>query len=302
MSEGLHPDAVRLDVLSAKQIVKKLVSEEQRSQAAVVAQTEELSYAAACAADRIRRGGRLIYVGAGTSGRLALLDAAECVPTFGTPHGVVIAVLAGGPQAFLQAAEGAEDDEQAGVAHMDDLALTKDDVVCGIAASGSTPFVLAALERAHATNAMVVLMTGNGVPLHVRDRVRDAVNLIINLDTGPEIISGSTRLKAGTAQKIALNSLSTTVFTLLGKTYGGLMVDVKATNAKLRRRAVRIVRLVAKVSDEDAERLLVEAKWSAKTAIVMSVRSIPAAEAENLLRTHNGHLRAIIGDVDYLTK
>lgn len=302
MSEGLHPNAVRLDALSAKQIVKMLVAEEQRSQAAVAAQTEEISFVATCAAERIRKGGRLIYVGAGTSGRLAMLDAAECVPTFGIPHGVVIAVLAGGPQAFLQAAEGAEDDEQAGVAHMDDLALTRNDVVCGIAASGSTPFVLAALERARATNAMVVLMTGNGVPLHVRDRVRDAVNLIINLDTGPEIISGSTRLKAGTAQKIALNSLSTTVFTLLGKTYGGLMVDVKATNAKLRRRAVRIVRLVAKVSDEDAERLLVEAKWSAKTAIVMSVRSIPAAEAENLLRTHNGHLRAIIGDVDYLTK
>ena len=301
-TEDLHPDAVRLDALRAKQIVKQLIAEERRSQSAVAAQSEEISYVATCAAECIRKGGRLIYVGAGTSGRLAMLDAAECVPTFGIPHGVVVAVLAGGPQAFIQAAEGAEDDVEAGSGRMDELSVNENDVVCGIAASGTTKFVIAALGRAHARKALTVLMTSNKLEQQVRNELRGFVYLFIHLDTGPEVISGSTSLKAGTAQKITLNTLSTTVFTLLGKTYGGLMVDVKATNTKLRLRAMRIVKLLTGLSDDDAKSLLEQAGWSAKTAIVMSSKSIPAAEAEKMLRENGGHLRKVIGDIDYLAR
>src|SRR3989338_4616418 len=290
-TEALHPSALELDTLSTKEIVALLLLEEKRSLAAVEASMPDIARVADLVIENMYKGGRLIYVVAGTSGRLATLDAAECVPTFGIPKGKVLAIMAGGLSAFIHAVEGVEDDEHTARREMQDLILNTRDVVCGIAASGTTPFVIAALLEARQRDAHTVLITNGLVPEYCGRPVAD---MVVMLDTGPELIAGSTRLKAGTAQKMVLNALSTAVFVRLGKTYGGLMIDVQPTNGKLRKRASRIVKLLTGVSHERATELLRTAGWHVKKAIIMHHKQVAPVEAARILREHDDHLRDVI--------
>jgi N-acetylmuramic acid 6-phosphate etherase len=233
-------------------------------------------------------------VGAGTSGRLGTLDAVECVPTFGVPPSRVVPIIAGGPAALTRSVEGAEDNVRDGEARLRRAAVGPADVVCCVAASGTTPFVRAALEYSRFRRAATILVTCAGPPTN-GERVADVV---IALETGPEVIAGSTRLKAGTATKVALNAMSTAAFVLLGKTYGGLMVDVRPTNAKLWARATRIVRTLSGLDEPTARKLLEKAGGRAKVALIMHHAGVNAARAKDLLVEHKGMLRAIIGDLD----
>ncbi|HEX6498715.1 MAG TPA: N-acetylmuramic acid 6-phosphate etherase [Micromonosporaceae bacterium] len=236
--------------------------------------------------ERLASGGRLIYVGAGTAGRLGVLDAAECPPTFGTPPERVRSVLAGGSGALFQAREGAEDDAEAGGAALADIGVDDTDAVVGIAASGRTPFVLGAVRAARQRGALTVgLSCTSPAPLSA------AVDLPIEVLTGPEVLAGSTRLKAGTAQKLVLNMISTVAMIRLGKAYDNLMVDVRVTNAKLRDRAVRIIQRVAAVPAAEAGAALDEAQLDVKAAIVMLTWSVGLDEARRRLAAHGGRLR-----------
>ena len=239
-------------------------------------------------AQALSDGGRLIFVGAGTSGRLGVLEAAECPPTFGTPPGLVRAVMAGGPRAVFRSAEGVEDDAAEGARQIRRRARAGD-VVVGIAASGVTPFVRAALREARRRRAATVLVTANPRVARLVARV------VIPLAVGPEVLAGSTRLKAGTATKLTLNTLTTGAFARLGKIYGNRMVDLRPRSAKLRARARRLVREIGKVGDREAARLLRAAGGSAKLAIVMARLEVGSTEARRMLRAASGSLRRLLG-------
>ncbi len=290
-TEGVHPDAAHLDEMSAEKVVALMVGEEARAARAAAARTPLIGRAAELVAGRLAAGGRLVYVGAGTSGRLGTLDAVECVPTFGIPPSRVVPIIAGGPSALTRSVEGAEDSARDAEQRLRRVAVGPTDAVCCIAASGVTPFVHAALEYARFRRAATIFVTCGLVP----DKA--IADVIIALDTGPEVIAGSTRLKAGTATKIVLNAISTTAFVLLGKTYAGLMVDVRPTNAKLWARAVRIVRMLSGLDAATARKLIEKAGGRAKVALVMHHARVPAARARDLLVEHKGSLRAIVGDL-----
>ncbi len=252
--------------------------------------TPALVAAVRLATRALRGGGRLLYVGAGTPGRLAALDAAECPPTFGVDPSRVVAVSAGGEQAARTAVEGAEDDADAGARDLGALRPGPDDLVVGITASGRTPYVLAALEAARAAGASTVAVVNNPAsPAAAR------ADVAIEVLTGPETLAGSTRLKAGTSQKVALNVISTAAMVGAGHTYGAWMVDVLASNDKLRLRARRILREATGVDDAVALAALEEAGWRTKTALVMLLAGVAASEAESLLAAHDGHVRAALG-------
>jgi N-acetylmuramic acid 6-phosphate etherase len=272
-------------------VAELMLSEEVKALKAAQARAVEIGQAAQLCADKLAAGGRLIYVGAGTSGRLGTLDAAECVPTFGVPPSRLVAIVAGGPAALTRSIEGAEDNVREADQRMRRAAVGPADVVIGVAASGVTPFVRAALEYARFRRAATVFVTCAGPP------PEGTADVVIALDTGPEIIAGSTRLKAGTATKVALNAMSTAAFVLLGKTYGGLMVDVRPTNAKLWARAIRIVRALSGLDEAAARRLIEKAGGRAKVALIMHHAGVSAAKARELLVTHKGSLRAIVGDL-----
>jgi N-acetylmuramic acid 6-phosphate etherase len=292
-TEGENPRSEFLDTLPAEEVVKLMVDEDGGAVRAVRARSKEIALAARLIADRLAAGGRLIYVGAGTSGRLGTLDAAECIPTFGVPPSLVVGIIAGGPHALTRSVEGAEDNAREAEQRMRKVAVGPADVVCCIAASGVTPFSRAALEYARFRRAATIFLTCAGPP-----RDPPPADVLIALTTGPEVIAGSTRLKAGTATKLVLNSLSTTAFVLLGKTYGGLMVDVRPTNAKLWARAVRIVSRLTGLDDDDALKLIKKAGGRAKVALVMHHARVGAQRAKELLIQHKGSLRAIVGDLD----
>ncbi|MYH66795.1 MAG: N-acetylmuramic acid 6-phosphate etherase [Chloroflexi bacterium] len=240
----------------------------------------------------LETGGRLFYVGAGTSGRLGMLDAAECVPTFSAPPELVQGLIAGGAEAMLHSIEGAEDDLAAGATDLRARQLSSADVVCGIAASGRTPYTIGALDYARSIGARSISIACNrDSPMAAR------ADVIISVDVGPEVIAGSTRLKAGTAQKMILNMLSTASMIGLGKVYGNLMVDVKVTNAKLLRRAVGLVMRLTSLDEAAARQLLEAAKREVKTAVVMQQRSVNYARARQLLAENNGRLRGVVGDL-----
>jgi N-acetylmuramic acid 6-phosphate etherase len=277
-TEASRPDLDDLDARPIGDIVALLVAAEGEAHRAVVAAVPRIAAAAEAIAARLQRGGRLVYAGAGTPGRLGVLDAAECAPTFGTD--LVRGVIAGGPAALTEAIEGAED-------RFDptDLAdLTAADALVGITASGRTPYVLGALRHARSVGALTVAVVNNPGSAASAD-------VVIELLTGPEVLAGSTRLTAGTAQKVVLNALSTSVMIALGRAYGPRMVDVRATNAKLRRRAVRIVRDAAGVDEEAAAAALAAADGHAKTAIVALLAGVDAAEAAARLDRARGHVR-----------
>ena len=281
-TEAVRPDLDDLDTRPIAEVVALLVAAEGQAHGAVVAAVPRIAAAAEAIAARLARGGRLIYVGAGTPGRLGVLDAAECGPTFGTD--LVRGVIAGGPAALTEAIEGAED----AFDPADLTDLTTADALVGITASGRTPYVLGALEYARAAGALTVAIVNN--------RGSDAsADVVIELLTGAEVLAGSTRLTAGTAQKVVLNAISTSVMIALGKAYGPRMVDVRVTNAKVRRRAVRIVRDGAGVDEAAATAALAAAGGHAKTAIVALLAGVDAAEAAVRLDRARGRLRDALG-------
>jgi len=281
-TEAVRPDLDDLDARPIGEVVALLVAAEGEAHGALAAAVPRIAAAAEAIAARLEFGGRLIYAGAGTPGRLGVLDAAECGPTFGTD--LVRGVIAGGPAALTEAIDGAEDAFDPA-----DLAeLTAADALVGITASGRTPYVLGALEHARAVGALTVAIVNN-------PGSEASADVVIELLTGPEVLAGSTRLTAATAQKVVLNALSTSVMIALGKAYGPRMVDVRLTNAKVRRRAVRIVRDAAGVDEEAAAAALAAAGGHAKTAIVALLAGVDAAEAAVRLDRARGHVRDALG-------
>ncbi len=282
-TEAQNPATRDLDLLPTAELVDVLVREQAAAAAAVLGAGPAIARAVDAIALRLRAGGALHYVGAGTSGRLATLDAAECPPTFGTPPSLVTAHIAGGEAALVRAIEGAEDDAAAGARA---LRAGPQDAVAGISASGGARFVVAALERARAAGALTLAVTGIAGSSLAR-----AAELTIVVDTGAEPLAGSTRLRAGTAQKIVLSALSTAVMVRLGRVHDNLMVDVVATNEKLRVRAERLVRTLTGVGPRRARELLALAEGSVKVAVVIERRGVDAAEARARLQLSGGFLR-----------
>ncbi|GAC1441087.1 MAG: N-acetylmuramic acid 6-phosphate etherase [Vulcanimicrobiaceae bacterium] len=287
-TEARNPRARGLDTLDAAALVALLASEQIDAAQAVRAVGPAIARAVDAIVARLQGGGTLHYFGAGTSGRLAMLDAAECPPTFGTPPSLVVAHVAGGHAALVAAIEGAEDDAAAGAAEAR-ASLVARDVAVGISASGAAPYVVGALAAARTLGALAIGVTS--VP---GSRVARESELTIVVATGAEPIAGSTRLKAGTAQKLVLNALSTATMVRLGHAYDNVMVDVVATNAKLHVRARRLVSELAAVDAERAGVLLAAAGGSVKVAVVMAARDVDAATARELLAARGGFLRAVL--------
>ncbi len=292
LTERRNPRTSAIDIASSLQIVDLIGAEDAGVPAAVAGAREELARAIELIEAAFRQGGRLVYVGAGTSGRLGVLDAAECPPTFGTPPEMVVAVIAGGAQALVRSVEGAEDDVNAGISAMDDRRVSEHDVVVGIAASGTTPYVRAALGRAQTLGARTVLVTCSEPPA----LLKDTCDVIIFVPVGPEVVTGSTRMKAGTATKLVLNTLTTGAMIRVGKTYGNLMVDLRAWNDKLVDRSQRIIMEATGLDRERAREVIRAADGRVKTAIVMARRGVSKEEAERLIDEHQGRLRPIVGD------
>jgi N-acetylmuramic acid 6-phosphate etherase len=290
-TEQVRPGLEDLDSRPSEEVIGLLLAAEAAVPAAMTAARPALATAVDAVADRLAAGGRLLYVGAGTPGRLAALDAAECGPTFGLPPGFVVAVMAGGDSAFANAAEGVEDDDVTGARDLCAHGIAAADVVVGISASGRTPYVLGALAAAGKAGALTVAVVNNaGSP------IADAADHAVEVLTGAEIIGGSTRLTAGTAQKVVLNTLSTAVMVRLGKTYGAWMVDVQATNQKLRRRATRVVCDVTGVDEATAAAALAASDGHVKTALVSLLGRVDADVARSLLQAAGGRVRdAVIG-------
>ena len=285
-TEQARGDLHDLDERPTGAIVAAFLAQEQSAQAALGRAAPSLAALADAVAAKLLAGGRLFYAGAGTSGRLALLDAAECGPTFGVPEGLIIPLLAGGDQAFIRAAEGAEDDGAAAIAALQRHNVGAADALVGIAASGTTPFTLAAIEHANAAGALTGAIVNNP-----RTAIAAAARIAVVVDSGAEVIAGSTRLSAGTAQKIALNTLSSTVMIRLGKTYGPYMVDLRATNAKLRRRAIQITSALGGASEAAARAALEAADWHVKTAVLVLRQNLAADQARQKLQQAEGSLR-----------
>lgn len=285
-TERRNRASMRLDEMPVEDIVRLMNEEERRVREAVTEALPRIASAVELLVEAWREGGRWIYVGSGTSGRIAALDAAECPPTFGAPPERVLALLAGGQCAATHSVESAEDDTSAAVRDLEALGLGPNDVVVGLAASGSTPYVVAAVRRASEAGCATIGISNNrGSELVAAARVG------IELNTGPEILTGSTRLKAGTSQKLVLNMLSTAAFTRLGKVYENVMVDLQGTNEKLKRRSRRIIRETAVVTEDEATELLHNADGSVKVAVVMGKAKVSAEEARELLTAAQGNVR-----------
>jgi N-acetylmuramic acid 6-phosphate etherase len=292
LTERRNPRSSTIDTASALEIVDLIGAEDVGVPTAVAKARVEIARTIDLIEAAFRAGGRLIYVGAGTSGRLGVLDAAECPPTFGTPPEMVVGLIAGGSPALVRSVEGAEDDEVTATREMNTLGVGREDVVVGIAASGTTPFVRAALTRAQARGARTALVSCS----EPRPHLRDTCDVCITVLVGPEIVTGSTRMKSGTATKLVLNTLTTGAMIRLGKTYGNLMVDLRAWNDKLVDRSQRIVMETTGLDRDAARKVIEAADGGVKTAIVMARRGVSRGEAERLLAQHGGRLRPIVGD------
>ncbi len=288
-TEARNPDSEDLDRLDPRGIVALMSLEDAKAVEAVRAESEAIATAIAWAADRFRRGGRLIYLGAGTSGRLGVLDASECPPTFGTDPSLVVGLIAGGPSALTRAIEGAEDDAGRGASDLASLDPTPRDLVVGIATSGRTPYVLGAVDFAKGRGVATV-----GIACNRPSSLGRLVDLEIAPRVGPEILAGSTRLKAGTATKMILNMITTGAMVQVGKTLGNRMVDLRPTNEKLRIRARRMLRELAGVDDEEAGRLLQRSGGDLKRAIVAALAGVEPSEAERWLVGSGGQVRAAV--------
>lgn len=293
LTEQLNPCTADIDLLPTAEALRRINDEDERVARAVRAEIPCIARAVEIIEDALRSGGRLIYVGAGTSGRLGCLDAAEIPPTFGEDSARVVGIIAGGERALRHAVEGAEDDPAGGEAALWQARLESCDVVCGIAASGRTPFVIGALRYARSLGCSTI-----GVVNTMPAELESLCDVLIAPLVGPEVIGGSTRMKAATAQKLVLNMLTTMAMVRIGKTYGNLMVDVRPTNEKLRRRALRLVRAVAGVDEPAAQAALRAAAGEVKPAIVIARLGGSAEEARQRLRQSDGILRRAIGGVD----
>jgi N-acetylmuramic acid 6-phosphate etherase len=289
LTESQNTRTANIDQLSTLDMLTRINDEDAHIAAVVRDALPQIAQAVDGIAERMGRGGRLIYTGAGTSGRLGVLDAVECVPTYSTEPWQVVGLIAGGYGAIMQSVEGAEDDAEQGRADLLAIDLSADDAVVGIAASGRTPYVLGGLALAREVGAFTV-----GISCNVPAPVLDAAQIAIGLPVGAEVITGSTRMKAGTAQKLVLNMLSTATMVTLGKVYGNLMVDVRPTNVKLVDRARRIITLIAQMEYDEAARLLDASGGEVKTAIVMARQGVSADEARALLAVSGGRLRPVI--------
>ncbi|MFJ2368834.1 N-acetylmuramic acid 6-phosphate etherase [Microbacterium sp. NPDC087665] len=278
-----------LDLLSTAELTERMNAEDARVAGAVAAQSLPIAAAIDGITERFRRGGRLIYIGAGTAGRIGVLDASECPPTFGTDPSLVVGIIAGGETAIRSAVENAEDDGHAAEASLSELQLTEADTVVGISASGRTPYVLGGLAYARSVGALTVAIASNA-----GSAIGTAADIAIEVVTGPEFISGSTRLKSGTAQKLVVNMLTTLSMIKLGKTYRGVMVDLLATNEKLHARSIRTVSQLAGVDTDDAARTLREADGSVKLAVLMLATGASASTAASALTDADGLLREAI--------
>ncbi len=288
-TESRNPASEGIDRLSAIEIVRLMNAEDAKIAAAVGQEAEAIARAVEAIADRLRRGGRLVYIGAGTSGRLGVIDASECPPTFSVPPGQVVGMIAGGPGAMFKAVEGAEDRRELAIDDLQAIQFSSGDVLVGIATSGRTPYVIGGLDYARSLGAFTIGFTCNS------DAALSAhAHVTISPVVGPEVISGSTRLKAGTATKMVLNMLTTGAMVLLGKTYGNLMVDLQTTNSKLVARSRRIVATIAGVSEAEADEWLRRCGGQVKTAIVSCVRGVSAEEARQLLDSAGGQLRGAL--------
>ncbi|MFJ9117962.1 N-acetylmuramic acid 6-phosphate etherase [Streptomyces sp. NPDC102394] len=288
-TEAFRPDLADIDRLPTLEIARLMNGEDSTVPAAVAARLPQIAAAIDAVADRMAGGGRLIYAGAGTAGRLGVLDASECPPTFNTDPQQVVGLIAGGPDAMVTSVEGAEDSADLARADLDALALTSADTVVGISASGRTPYAIAAVEHARRQGALTI-----GLACNADSALAAAAEHGIEIVVGPELLTGSTRLKAGTAQKLVLNMLSTITMIRLGKTYGNLMVDVRASNEKLRARSRRIVALATGAPDEEIERALAATDGEVKNAVLALLADVDGPTAARLLAESGGHLRAAL--------
>lgn len=292
VTERRNPRSHDIDLASALEIVDLMNAEDRTVADAVATQREPIARAISLVESAFRTGHRLFYVGAGTSGRLGVLDASECPPTFGSDPEMVQGIIAGGPTALTRAQEGAEDRPDGARADLTAAGVAAGDVVVGIAASGTTPYVRAALEFARGLGARTVILACSPPPAEVIA----ASDVAILPITGPEIVTGSTRLKAGTATKLVLNCITTGAMVRIGKSYGNLMVDLRATNDKLRDRAERLVITICGVERDAARRLLAEADGSVKLAIVMQKLSLSAAAAAERIAAGDGVIRRVLAE------
>ena len=288
-TEAVNPATAAIDRCTTEEMISLINGQDQLVAAAVGREKAHIAQAVDLIHAKLSQGGRLIYIGAGTSGRLGVLDASECVPTFGVSPELVQGHIAGGDTALRWPVEGAEDNEEAGVSLIEEINVTGRDAVLGITASGSAPYVLAALRRAKEKGAAVI-----GLCTNAHSRLEEICVVTIAPEVGPEVILGSTRMKSGTAQKMVLNMLSTCVMIKLGKVYGNLMVDLQASNNKLRDRARRLVCQAAGVSEEQAAEALEKANYQVKTAILMLRVQISAEQAREELNACGGMLRDAI--------
>lgn len=289
-TEQRNPKSMNIDKLDTLEILKIINEEDKTVPIAVEKEIPYIHQAVEIVIQAIKNGGRLLYFGAGTSGRLGVVDASECPPTFGTPYGLIDGYIAGGKEAMFRAQEGAEDSEENGARDVLSAKVTEKDVVCGIAASRRTPYVIGAIKKAKELRAKTLFITTNP---REHFNIKE-VDVAICPYVGPEVIMGSTRMKSGTAQKLVLNMITTTAMVRLGKTYENMMIDLQMTNKKLVERAKRIVMLITGVSYEEAEEYLKKANNHVKSALVMIKANVDYKEAQELLKKADGFVRKAI--------
>ena len=290
ITEQRNPNSIHVDSLSALEIVQLMNEEDKQVPLAIDKCLPQIAQAVECIVSAFQQGGRLVYIGAGTSGRLGVLDASECPPTFGVSPEMVKGIIAGGERALRHPIEGAEDSKAQAVVDLQTIQFSSKDVLVGIAASGRTPYVIGALEYAKSLGSVTVSIASN--PNSVMANI---VDIAIDTVVGPEVLTGSSRLKSGTAQKLVLNMLTTASMILLGKCYQNLMVDVQASNEKLKARAIRIVMQATDCDKVIAEETLKQADQNAKLAIMMILSGLDRAQAEDLLEKHQGKLQLALG-------
>lgn len=293
VTERQNPKTVDIDLKSPHEIVKIMNQEDMLVAYAVEKELDKIAQAVELIVEAFNSGGRLIYVGAGTSGRLAILDASECPPTFGTNSDMVVGLIAGGEKALVNAIEGAEDNYEQGKKDIENIKITSNDVVVGITASGITPYVIGAIELAREIGAATVSISCNKAI-----ELSEIADVSINLIVGPEVITGSTRLKAGTAQKMVLNMLTTASMISIGKTYTNLMVDIQATNKKLIERSKRMIMTVTDVSEAVADEMLIETNNNVKLSIFMILSNLPKETAINILDVNKGFIRKALKSIN----
>ena len=290
-TEAINPNTLAIDKLSPADIVDVMLTEDRKMLAAVQREKERIAVGVEIITQALRKGGRVVFVGAGTSGRLGIVESAEMPPTFGTGPELVQAIMAGGKNAIFRAKEGVEDNYEEGARSINRMRPTKKDVVIGVSASGMTQFVRGALTRARRAGSKIIFVTCDP-----RTELQTFVDLTIAPEVGPEVIAGSTRLKAGTATKIVLNMLTTAAMVRIGKTYGNLMVDVQMGSQKLRDRAHRIVTIVTGLEYDEADKLLRRANWNVKAALVMQKGGLTYPQAMSRLRRSRDVVRDAIGE------